>query len=1482
MLGAGLTPNGDSLTAPRYLRITDESWYPVYASGKKEDTAIYTCGLGYAGQCLLRVDGPEDDGTRTFAVERQGVQLLVWQVQGESLEPLKQWVLDPVTAEFTGDGQLGSVSSYDTRLSNGMLRLSDGFLQTYDIICDKVRGRAVCCGIARHRRALGGAGAHGGCSTGCPLPGLPLPRDARAARAASGASSVPSSDWRCAWRMGPEPIVAGRLLFSSDTYWDWRATHAGAPGAIGGPFLLHICKGLPCDAQPPRRRDESARATAATFLDREKIEVAFDGGLALKAEAVWPERLFSPRARGGGRSRAPRRASRPKVRVAPPAGPFDELRGQDALADAGKPPSDHRTRQETPRRMLVEAMERLAEMAEPAGRDAEMQLQAVLPRAPSRRSAASQGEACSGSTQELASALFAVPKSSVPQAAGSTGGSAVGNLPPCADGSGLPRRLATGRARCRKLATELPGKLSELALGAMGSHLGNLAGDMLVVPTPPTALRHLLTARLPQDPAQRTSATPYLEMQMLTRRRLSAPGRDAAGRRPADAVPSGGPAELQGGEGQAAEEHGRAGECLQPALAEGHARHAPVKEEVAARSSACGSGPLLLSRDYPWLEAEGAKGRFHLETAATSEALPPSAWSWRAPLGVDFAAQLAQLAEDHWQPGHLLQAIDASAARVWSDSKKSGLAPRSRPVARQAIEEARHILAVVGLDYLHGGRCREAWKLHRRLSQGRQRPLAFLQEGATSFAGDPFGKIVVPFAGEVLAEAENDYAGATQPPKAECATTLEALDFGGPDFADWLSIPSEAPLPKEGGPDPLLRTRVSVESEPAWRELWLSISGPFAVEKRGAPSPGVTRATRLMLAMGSGSALLELRAGEAAELARSMSWVSLHLREGELLLAVGGDLKGASFFVLRAPATWHPCRMVGMPLPGALFVRLKRQVYLVPTVIALGWILVAPVYQHIHRRLRRLRPPSGASLPPRPEWRKGEASPIGHVYIDDFDTPETVAEARARQQVRAEADLPQCARAACRRAGVAHSAGEAHLHRLRTWRRDADAFEFRRPLFGLLSPVWALTGARAVARYDAQMVGELIFNLVLLPVTTAPLRSHVDGMTAVSGASEFGGGVCASANLRLEAHVGPAVSRTASAAHDVADHLGVGARLLGAQMDPRVDWGDVVRVVSMRVAGAGGPRQNLARLDAGGGGPRERRSSLLLEVPWIIDLLRLAFGARLHTLLDTVAGLSEANVQAIARRPKVVPHLFCSPAFVPCRRPRLYWLSGQLRLTARRSGADGGPRLEVIAAMGLTIDLGWEDAGWRQRRAACPVPRARVLQLALASSRARDRWQANSFCFHVVLYDDRYLGFAASEEPGRLPGCEEREGPHTAAATKVSNSEGAADARCLVLGSSSSAHPAAWASQHELQAEGALARPATIRELAHGGERCEIWNQCGTFEGNAGCHDTEESRRLVLRCFGLGEWGGLDTASIGACPAAQEQAALLATLSALR
>eukprot|EP00959_Pyramimonas_sp_CCMP1952_P085178 1780950-Pyramimonas_sp.AAC.1 len=71
---------------------------------------------------------------------------------------------------------------------------------------------------------------------------------------------------------------------------------------------------------------------------------------------------------------------------------------------------------------------------------------------------------------------------------------------------------------------------------------------------------------------------------------------------------------------------------------------------------------------------------------------------------------------------------DVTAARRWSDSKMKGCAPRSRPVARQAMEEAWLFVVVVGLNYLYCGRCKEAWRHHPRLSLAQERPLAFLRE----------------------------------------------------------------------------------------------------------------------------------------------------------------------------------------------------------------------------------------------------------------------------------------------------------------------------------------------------------------------------------------------------------------------------------------------------------------------------------------------------------------------------------------------------------------------------------------------------------------------------------------------------------------------------------------------------------------------------------------------------------------------------------
>eukprot|EP00959_Pyramimonas_sp_CCMP1952_P131670 2753160-Pyramimonas_sp.AAC.2 len=75
--------------------------------------------------------------------------------------------------------------------------------------------------------------------------------------------------------------------------------------------------------------------------------------------------------------------------------------------------------------------------------------------------------------------------------------------------------------------------------------------------------------------------------------------------------------------------------------------------------------------------------------------------------------------------------------------------------------------------------------------------------------------------------------------------------------------------------------------------------------------------------------------------------------------------------------------------------------------------------------------------------------------------------------------------------------------------------------------------------------------------------------------------------------------------------------------------------------------------------------------------------------------MSEANVRAITERTQVVPYLICSSALVPCRRPRLYWLSWQLQLAEPHSIVDRGFCLEVVAETGAAIDFDWEDAGWR-------------------------------------------------------------------------------------------------------------------------------------------------------------------------------------------
>ncbi|CAK0868624.1 unnamed protein product, partial [Prorocentrum cordatum] len=490
--------------------------------------------------------------------------------------------------------------------------------------------------------------------------------------------------------------------------------------------------------------------------------------------------------------------------------------------------------------------------------------------------------------------------------------------------------------------------------------------------------------------------------------------------------------------------------------------------------------------------------------------------------------------------------------------------------------------------------------------------MGFLTSRVVDFLGGPFEQVNVPAADVALSKATVDYTGE---PVAK---------------ADW--------------PDPMPRARVNVVDEARWRELAVHLvelgifavlsedqlvrvrgepflNGLFAVEKKGRPGPGAERVTRLILNMVPGNALLKPHVGEASLLAASTNWVSLHIPEGKLLLWSGDHQKGA-FFVWRIPKAWHPYMVVGRSLPAAPFGRPERQVFVAAAVIALGWMSAAPVFQRTHRRLRRLPPPRGAGLPPGLEWRK--------VYVDDFDAPEIADEVRARQLVGTEADCQQRVRESYERAGAACAAGEAHLRETRVERMGSDvdglsgrlaaprpqvlstaalclatlsqervprrvcmmvlgklvrAFEFRRPLFGLLNSAWSLSTARSTVRCNAEMVEELLLGLMLLPAAATSLRARVEGMVTVSDASEFGGGVCASTSLRGEA---------ASAFKSVgqfADHLGVGARLLNVPVElrcpwpvssPRVPRAVVLKVLNVLVVGLfdgiGGLSVSLSRL----------------------------------------------------------------------------------------------------------------------------------------------------------------------------------------------------------------------------------------------------------------------------------------------------------------
>ncbi|CAK0847855.1 unnamed protein product [Prorocentrum cordatum] len=1318
----------------------------------------------------------------------------------------------------------------------------------------------------------------------------PIAIEAREIYQSTGFDRAGAEQCSFAWQtlrapQGPEQFARPRFLFSDDAHWDWWTSFPGVAAAIREGALLHICTEEPCnvDALPPNCQ-EVAHVRDALRLDLTTVADVYAQRLEHSPGAIWPADLLG--ARRGGAAAGARRLARAKPAAGGAPAPFDALLGGGLAPRGGGPTLDEPTPREELRRGLAAAKGKF-EGAAPAAA-APVPAGAAEPRPaevkPRKRGL---GEVLAERAAKVARPLDAEHEAkhgSWRQLHG--GDEELGCASRCrrrrcrgAGGRrGLPRGLAAKRAYCRELAQESPGRLSELTLGQMAEFLRALEGGASVDPTSALALRYLPTVYLPQKPERQIGAQMFREpralaeaidfllqgkvqhaLDVLTQRMKAAQAAISDGHWKAakwlelisardepttlrneeeEMIRSIELGELKPEElttrlrpeGRAAprgpEQRVARLDGAPPMFMTAKAAHAKKEgamldlDKFAARSPACGSGLLLVSEDYPWLEAEEVKGR----RAAGVTARFGTTMS-----GVDLAVHAVQLvAEGAWL-----------------------------------------YVVVVALNYKYCGRCSEV-----------SAPAAYQAlSGAT-----------VDYAGEQAAKALPRVLAGQAPgqPKAEHAATLDALDHVGPEVAKWLACPEKADwrdlaahlaslgiftAPPE---DELIR----VQGEPL-------LSQPFAVEKKGSSCCGQATTSR------------------------------------------------GAFFARRAPAARHPYMAVGRPLPGALFGRPERVAHLASAAIAMGWMLAAPAYQHIHRRLRRLPSPAGAGLPIELEWRKGDSRPIvqacsgqdagqWQVLIDNFAALEIVEEKRARQLLGTESDLQRRARDSYRRAGVAHSSEKAHLRQLRVERRGADVDGESGRLAGprdklpttaalcLATPAEDLVPWRlCVTVLGKMMVEELILRIMLLPTAATSMRSRIGGMATVSDAPEFRRGVCVSKGLRRDAELG------LNACGDIAEHLGVGARLLNIPADPQrprmassqripkeivlkvlnvlviglvdgigglaaafsrlpvgivayvaaetdakarrvvrlrwpgaIDWGDVAQVdgtliqdlyetfndsVDICAAGAGSPRQDLSRLNLSGGGLHGRKSSLFFEAPRIFKLLRLLFGAKLHALLENVAGMAEDNARAISECLGVAPYLIYSSVLVPCRRPRLFWLSWPLQIVPPHRVVDRGVGLEVVGDAGSALDLEWEDPGrcWRGRPRPFPARAAQPLPDWYAAGRCR----------------------ASRRHRAGLRGRQVR---HTAVATKGSNSSDANDARCFLLGNSFCVHVAAWASQHILLAEGALSRPPALAELVHVGECRETCGQRGALEGDAGLPDRGEARRPALHCLSRAEKGSSD------------------------
>ena len=427
---------------------------------------------------------------------------------------------------------------------------------------------------------------------------------------------------------------------------------------------------------------------------------------------------------------------------------------------------------------------------------------------------------------------------------------------------------------------------------------------------------------------------------------------------------------------------------------------------------------------------------------------------------------------------------------------------------------------------------------------------------------------------------------------------------------------------------------------------------------------------------------------------------------------------------------------------------------------------------------------------------------------------------------------------------------------------------FRRAMLGLLNNVWRfitdLSGDPPVVRRKIPLAVqlELVRFICAIPLAQMNLRTPMLGGVTASDASEYAGGFCISQGLTpmgvhaahctvrgdvpdSEDHVqvltiglfdgiaalrvGADVLRLPMAGHVSSEVSPEGNRVVESNFPDTIQVGSVESIdlsmvqqwalqycsVGVVVVGGGPPCQGVSGLNSDRKGAlRDCRSSLFVHVPRVYELCKTVFRwAQVHRLMESVFSMDIKDRKIMSKALGCTPYLVDAGNISLCRRPRLYWISWELReapgiklLEPQGSGWESYQEVQLDFSCDRSAFLlpGWhfsEDELFPTFTTARPrtAPGNRPAGLWQCEQWEVERWQHDRYRFPPYVYRDRY-GLFSSKGEWRLPSVEEKEvmmgfpKGYTTACRPKSQQQGMAyeDARHTLIGNSWRVPTIAW------------------------------------------------------------------------------------------